>query len=272
MVQWLPGATLENYAEISGDNGEDHDSNADNILGNDAGGIPNTPADNDINGVKGGFDEDDHDGDIIYLCDPDAVHDLALTKVRSGAGITEYCPGNDVMFIITVTNQGSVSAYNTEIIDYIPDGFSLSNNDINGWTSNGTIAMNIITFLEAGQSVDVPIVLTIGSDHPGGTVTNIAEISSSDGEDIDSTPDTDPNNDEDAEDDHDSEEITILEDCVPNQGFDLALTKSVAAGQTGPFGAGDPVTFTITVYNQGTVIATNVGVIDYTPTALIFCY
>jgi len=263
------GATLENYAEISGDNGDDIDSNADNILGNDAGGVPNTPADNDINGVKGGVDEDDHDGDIIYLCDPDAVHDLALTKVRSGSGITEYCPGDDVTFIISVTNQGNVSAYNTEVIDYIPDGFSLSSNDVNGWTTDGSIAMNIITFLDAGQTVDLPIVLTIGADQPAGTVINYAEISGSSGDDIDSTPDTDPNNDSEAEDDHDSEEITILEECDDPQGFDLALTKQVAAGQTPPFGAGDQVTFTITVYNQGNVTATNVGVIDYAPTVLL---
>ncbi len=46
--------------------------------------------------------------------------------------------------------------------------------------------------------------------------------------------------------------------------FDLALTKELNMTATpGPFSPGDPVTYTICVFNQGTVDATNTQVTDY---------
>ena len=49
----------------------------------------------------------------------------------------------------------------------------------------------------------------------------------------------------------------------------MALEKTLAAGQpTSGLAIGDDVTFTITVFNQGNVDASNVEVIDYLPTGL----
>ena len=45
--------------------------------------------------------------------------------------------------------------------------------------------------------------------------------------------------------------------------FDLALTKELSSA--GPFAAGDTVTFTITVINQGTLDATDIEISDYVP-------
>jgi len=70
---------IVNYAEISGDDGEDVDSNTDQDVANDAGGMPNTSTDNSTNGTKGGTDEDDHDPAQIDVTIP-AVYDLALVK------------------------------------------------------------------------------------------------------------------------------------------------------------------------------------------------
>ena len=51
--------------------------------------------------------------------------------------------------------------------------------------------------------------------------------------------------------------------------FDLALEKTIADGQdTANLAIGDDVTYTIEVFNQGTVDATDITVIDYTPAAL----
>ena len=51
--------------------------------------------------------------------------------------------------------------------------------------------------------------------------------------------------------------------------FDLALDKAIADGQdTANLAIGDDVTYTITVFNQGTVDASDISLIDYTPAAL----
>ncbi|MCB9156376.1 MAG: DUF11 domain-containing protein, partial [Caldilineaceae bacterium] len=48
--------------------------------------------------------------------------------------------------------------------------------------------------------------------------------------------------------------------------FDLALDKKLAAGQPATIAPGDDVTFTMTIYNQGVVTATNIVIADYIPT------
>jgi len=283
------GSTIINYAEISDDDGDDIDSTADSDPNNDMGGVPNSPTDNVINNEKG--DEDDHDSHLINICDAPSTgnYDLALFKDISpnftNANNDIYCPGEDVMFSIAVYNQGDIDAYNIEITDYIPEGFTLSDNDTYGWVQNGSTATNVITFLAAGDRTGLSILLTIDPDHPGGAVVNYAEISGDDGDDIDSTPDSDPNNDAGGEfggpydnningngtndeDDHDPDQIYVdAEGC--SGIFDLALIKEVAAGQPASFAPGDDVTFTITVFNQGTIDAANVEIIDYVNVQLI---
>ncbi|MFK8162793.1 MAG: SdrD B-like domain-containing protein [Lewinella sp.] len=54
----------------------------------------------------------------------------------------------------------------------------------------------------------------------------------------------------------------------PVVSFDLALTKVEAS--SGPYSPGDPVTFTIEVFNQGNVEATDVVVSDYVPSDMTF--
>ena len=54
------------------------------------------------------------------------------------------------------------------------------------------------------------------------------------------------------------------------QSFDLALTKVLNTTATpGPFAPGDSVTFSITVFNQGTLDAYDVQLSDYIPNGLI---
>ncbi|WP_157585430.1 SdrD B-like domain-containing protein, partial [Runella zeae] len=50
--------------------------------------------------------------------------------------------------------------------------------------------------------------------------------------------------------------------------FDLALRKTLAAGQAASVNPGSTVKFTITIYNQGNVDATAIQVSDYIPTGL----
>lgn len=52
--------------------------------------------------------------------------------------------------------------------------------------------------------------------------------------------------------------------------FDLALRKTLASGQSSVVQQGDDVNFTITVFNQGQLTATNVLVLDYLPANMTF--
>ena len=52
--------------------------------------------------------------------------------------------------------------------------------------------------------------------------------------------------------------------------FDVALIKQLSGSQTTTVNPGDNVSYTITVYNQGTVPAYNIEVTDYLPTDMVF--
>ena len=293
-----------NWAEISAaDGGTDIDSTPDSDNNNDChGGLPRNQVDpnsddrtngtGDANGngtCNSGEDEDDHDPAVITISTP--VFDLALTKEVTG-WTTSFSAGDIIPFAITVVNQGSVNATNVVVTDYIPTGLELA--DAN-WTLSAGNATRTIASLPAGQSVTLSLNLRVKADATGGNTINWAEISAADGgTDIDSTPDANNNNDchgglgrdqvspvnddrldgtgdtngngncdsgED-EDDHDPALVTI----VPGV-FDLALTKEIRNLADG-YLPGDIVTYQVTVYNQGTVDATNVEVIDYIPAGL----
>ncbi|WP_460906414.1 beta strand repeat-containing protein [Spirosoma areae] len=55
---------------------------------------------------------------------------------------------------------------------------------------------------------------------------------------------------------------------APAPVFDLALIKTLAAGQAASVTPGSSVTFTVTVFNQGNVTATNINLVDNIPAGL----
>jgi len=144
----------------------------------------------------------------IYTGSADCnLYDLALIKTVSSPG--PFSPGDDVLYTITVYNQGNMNASSVEITDYIPSGMSLSSSDNNGWSVFGSSTINTIPSITSGGTYILNILLTISDSAPVGNYVNYAEISGDDGDDIDSTPDLDPNNDVADEDDHDLASITI---------------------------------------------------------------
>jgi len=295
------GSTIYNNAEIT--NGEnalgfpDEDDPLDNIDGF-ADDTSEEDTDNDVNdeapGTPGTTDNpadiDDYDGAEVTI---GQVFDLALIKVldttidNDGNGVIS--PGDGVIFEIEVVNQGTLDAFNVTVVDYIPEGLIL--NDAS-WTESpaglATLNTPIPDITVAEQTEIVTIEFTIDPDFMGDTIENFAEISEADDDqnpnnagptDQDSTPDdtnddtvggndvTDNTNGD--EDDHDPEEISVV------QEFDLALDKlynGVFADTdgSGDLSAGDNVTFDISVYNQGTIDATNIAVTDYVPTGMTF--
>jgi len=72
-----------------------------------------------------------------------------------------------------------------EIIDYIPNGLTLSDN---AWTATGSNAVRTITNIPAGENTPLSITFTIDDDAPK-NINNFAEISNDSGEDCDSNPD-----------------------------------------------------------------------------------
>jgi len=196
------------------------------------------------------------------------VFDLALTKVLSN-GPGPFEENDPVVYTIMVTNQGTIAAANIVVSDYIPAGLTLTDA---AWTEApaGTATLNTpIASLAAGASTTLTIAFTLDPGVTDGTIlTNYAEISAADnaltgqpGDDVDSTPgDNVTDNSNGDEDDHDPA-------IVPVGGFfDLALIKVLSS--TGPFQVGDPVTFTITVTNQGTQTGYDIQISDYVPMGL----
>ena len=154
------------------------------------------------------------------------------------------------------------------------------------FTGNGTAQLlSPLSYLAAGESVTVDVTFQIAQGFQGSNILNVAEIgfasevegSGINADDIDSSADassTDTDvfsgdntidNSGGDEDDHDPAGIEV------DQVFDLALVKVINTALTpAPYSAGDKVSYIITVYNQGTLDATNVVVEDYLPAGLVF--
>ena len=176
-----------------------------------------------------------------------------------------------------VVNQGSVPAYDVELVDYIPCGYSFDTSM--GWTfdaATGYATTTIAGPVMPGAAAIVPIMLTVQSCGDTDAWVNLSEITAANddfgqpGNDLDSDPDSDPPNDGPVdddniestngdEDDHDLEVIEI---------FDLALTKTI--DDRGPYVPGDIVEFKINLYNQGNVSASNIQIVDYLKEGFMF--
>lgn len=277
-----PSSVVNNYAEISafkaaGPNGTvittDADSTPDAIFGND-GQVTNDAINNE------GFDQDDMDCEPITILEAEQI-DLALRKtLKSGQNIMP-APGQKVCYTIEVFNQCGQPIKDIIICDYVPAGLVLDPSSATEWTSAGgsTVLCVIPGPLAPGASQAIEICFKVADTAiPGSTINNCAEICSAKdlkgnaALDSDSTFDNIPNNDgrttNDAinnenfdQDDHDCESITV------GQGdrFDLALQKRLAPSQTASIRTGDLVTFSIEVFNQGTIPAGQVGIVDVLP-------
>ena len=275
------GTTIRNWAEISDAENplglNDEDSTPDDINFNQDEETDDLSDDNEVNDPD---DEDDHDPAEITV---NNSFDLALRKTVSSVG--PFVPGGSVTFSIEVFNQGTLDAQNIQISDYIPTGLTL--NDANWQESNGeAFLITPIPSLSANASTSVNISFTIDPAYQGASIRNWAEISSAENQfnlpDEDSSPDainfsqngeTNDLSDDDTidenglnggdEDDHDPAEIDL------DQTFDLALSKVLNTTETpGPFQPGSTVSYIITVFNQGTVDASNIQISDYIPNGL----
>ncbi len=216
-------------------------------------------------------DEDDHDPAGIE------IFDLALRKTTLDTPPFRYC--ENMTYDMTVFNQGSLSAFDVEVTDYIPCGFEFDQADNPDWTYDPVFRKAKRTIpgeLEPGDNTQVSLVLKIVPciDESLIAWTNCAEVSDADTEPLYIADDFDSHLDEvnnettwvdnaikdpNDEDDHDCEKIDIL---------DLALRKTTP--DCGPFAIGDTVEFEVTIFNQGNVPTGNIFVIDSINTGFIW--
>ncbi|MBL9143555.1 MAG: carboxypeptidase regulatory-like domain-containing protein [Verrucomicrobiaceae bacterium] len=278
----VTGSNVSNGAEIAsfkaaGPNGviitTDADSTPDSTPSND--GLATNDA---INGENG--DQDDADSEVITVLAPERI-DLALRKTLKTGQNPVPAPGQTVCYTIEVFNQCGQTVTDIAVCDYVPAGLELVAPSTTEWTSiSGNIVSCVIPGpLAPGSSQAIQICFKVADNAvPGTVISNCAEICAAKDEkgqpalDADSTFDANSGNDgrvsNDAingedfdEDDHDCENITVGESAR----FDLALQKRLASNQIGSVRPGDLVTYSIEVFNQGTIPATQVGIVDVLP-------
>ncbi len=166
---------------------------------------------------------------------PSSVADLAVNKTVNNPAPTV---GQNVIFTITVTNNGPSAASGVTVTDSLPSGFAF----VAAQASKGSLSGNIwaIGDLANGENATLMIMARVNS---AGTYTNTATVS---GNETDPAP---GNN-------------TSIITTEPDPQADLAVTKTVS--NPTPV-VGDSVTFTITVLNNGPSEATGVTVADALP-------
>ncbi len=193
--------------------------------------------------------------------------DLVLSKVVDDATPDR---GQQVTFTVTLTNDGPQSASNVTVTDVLPAGLAhVSDSPSQGTYTPGTGVWDVGT-LTASSSATLLITADVLPAAVGG-VTNVAEVTTSDQLDPDSTP----NNNVPAEDDQDSVDVTpnsadlsvtlAVSDATPNVGDAIDATVTVSSAGPDPvdpvvvalpmpagLAAGAPTTITQGTYDAGT--------------------
>ena len=150
---------------------------------------------------------------LVIVTAGDLVFDLALSKTLAPGQPAQVDIGDEIHYLISVTNEGNFIATNVEVTDHIPPGLVLSPNNT-GWSLNpaGDPVQILTGPIMPGATQTVEIVMAVLYGASGQTILNIAEVTSAaDGNgnsilDIDSTP----NNNNSAEDDQGQHILNLI--------------------------------------------------------------
>ena len=175
--------------------------------------------------------------------------DLVVVKTGTPAAIA----GNQVVYTITLTNNGPSDAQNVTLTDPLPTGTAFVSQSQGTGThfmlshSGGTITDTAAT-LKAGDSQTFMVTAQVKSDTPASTLSNTATAT---------TDTTDPN--------------------LPTNGTSTAMTSvttqaDVVVTKTGPTTAiaGNEIVYTVVVANNGPSDAQNVVLSDPLPAGTTF--
>src|SRR5690606_35649706 len=186
------------------------------------------------------------------------IADLVTVKALKEATQTSYVPGEDVVYTITITNNGPDDAVNVSVADEAPSGTAISS-----WTATvtaGTVDLTTtsgagnlaetIALLPNGAEVVYEVTLTTGSGRTA-DLSNTVEVTTI-------TPDPEP----------------ACEDCttIPIPATPVAavsVTKERADDSQLGFVPGEDVVYTITVTNDGPSDARDVAIEDTAPAGTV---
>lgn len=190
---------------------------------------------------------EDDEGAVTLDLEPAQV-DLSLAKSSSPSAVHQ---GEEATFTLEVTNHGPVDATGVAVTDMLPTGVTWLSDD--GAYDPATGIWDVGT-VPAGATLELNILVLVDS---GDDVTNVAEITSVDQSD----PDSSPGNDIDGEDDLDS---TVLSS---EPVIDLQVDKTVGSAAVA---RGGSATYSVRVANDGPADATGVDVTDLLPPGVSF--
>ena len=173
--------------------------------------------------------------------------DLSLTKTASPDPVIA---GKDLTYMLVVTNAGPAAAAGVILTDPLPAGMTFVSADAGGTEASGTVTW-AIGAVPSGGSVTLTLVVRPDPSTTG-IVMNAATVAATTA-------------DQDATDNDASAAVTV--DAPTAVTADLSVTKTV--DDDAPT-AGDLVTYTITVTDEGPADATGVVVKDDLPHGLNF--
>jgi uncharacterized repeat protein (TIGR01451 family) len=170
---------------------------------------------------------------------------LAISKIADPVAGSTISAGSAVTYTIVVTNTGSATQTNLNIVDILDSNttlvFSATSPAVSVFGSNPVFAT--WPSVAAGQSVTLTLGVNVAGALPNGTIiTNSATGSSSESGSVGSGPVT----------------HTIGSVLTPS----LVITKTATPASGSPVSQGTPITYTITVQNNGAATATSVLISD----------
>ena len=203
------------------------------------------------NNDDGDQSEDDEDNAVVTPVD--AMADLSLTKTVADNN-TMPNAGDQITFVITVSNAGPNAATGVEVVDLLPTGFDFVQYNSTAGTYDETTGLWIVGTVQNGftESLFIEVIVNEPSGTPGEYL-NIAQITASDVMD----PNSEPNNDDGDQSEDDEDSVQIVTETA-----DLSLAKTVSNVNAN---VGDVITFTLTISNAGADGGTGVSVEDILP-------
>ncbi|WP_457617596.1 hypothetical protein, partial [Lutibacter sp.] len=187
---------------------------------------------------------------VVTITVPEAS-DLVMNKTVDN---TTPNVGDNVVFTVTITNNGPNNATGVNIVDQLPSGYTYISHIASLGTYDDATGSWIVGSIGNASDETLTITATV---NPSGDYTNIAEVVSVDQSD----PNSIPGNGDPAENDQD--EVTTYPVSITN----LVTTKIVDNSTPN---IGDTITYTLTVVNNGPSDATGVSLTDNLPIGLTY--